>query len=162
MTTDYKPRCTNVSQIEEERIYTSLKRTLQQRGAIRRVSCDTGLNEKVLAQKCNSTAERHQLGFFEAIGLMRSMGDMSLLDTAKEIIEGTKTCSLDLMRASMKAVKENGDWLAMIDEAMEDDVIDHREEQEILREIREAKLALENVEAAVIEKSRSSRLKAVG
>lgn len=118
-----------------------------------------GKREQVFRNKLNPHDDTHILGLHEFVAILDVTGDLSALETlcamfGCELTRKPESRARDLMAAVLSADVEHGDITRAIQSALSDGRLSARERNEIVKEIREARGALDTLEDVVIDQER--------
>ena len=107
----------------------------------------TGKKEKTVLAKLNPDDDFHQPTIGEFVLFVNDTGDVTPVEELCAVFGGrfvtkTQERASSLLTALLNVVKEHGDISAAVDKALEDNVIDDKEEIEINRQIEELRHAL--------------------
>jgi hypothetical protein len=114
------------------------------------------IREQVFRNKVNPTDETHKLTLREAVAMMDVAGDTRILEAVCSLFGGEfvrhaeRAMPRDLLRALLAVDAENGDVNRSIKAALRDGRISPRELREIRQEITEARLALDDLDAFLL------------
>lgn len=152
-------------------VFFSLHQTARRAaGGISGVARRLGKREKTLMTKLDPADDTHQPTVGEWQAILLDTGDLQSLEAFAAIFDcklvtRTAETSVSVMTAVLHAVTEHGDVARAIDEAMEDGEITPQERARIIREISEARRALdilENTLASVVVGQETGRRVANG
>lgn len=127
----------------------------ESRGHLPEMAKYLGMGEQVLRNKVNPEQEQAKLSLDESVRMMRKEGDLSILYAiAAEFNVPVGPPSVDkpksLMMAVLTADAEHGDVTRTVADAMSDRRWTQAEKAEAIKQIREARAALDALEQAVI------------
>lgn len=125
------------------------------RGFLAEMAKYLGLGEQVLRNKVNPEQEQAKLSLDEAVRMMRKDGDLRILyaiaaDLGVSIGQPQVDAPKSLMMAVLNADAEHGDVTRTVADAMKDKRWTQPEKAEAMKQIREARAALDALEQAVI------------
>jgi hypothetical protein len=113
----------------------------------------TGKSHQVLLNKANPNNDTHHLTLHEAVAVIKLTGNTAILDALNSIFGygeyARKPKTELLIDALLNAIKENADVSIAIRASVADGKLSATEKTEVLREIREAKDALIDLERSV-------------
>lgn len=125
------------------------------RGFLAEMAKYLGLGEQVLRNKVNPEQEQAKLSLDEAVRMMRKDGDLRILyavaaEFGVPIGQQRGDTPKSLMMAVLNADAEHGDVTRTVADAMKDRRWTQPEKAEAMKQIREARAALDELELAVI------------
>lgn len=112
-----------------------------------------GKSHQVLLNKANPNNDTHHLTLHEGAAAIKATGNMAILDALSSMFGygdyAQKPKTECMIEALLNAMKENADIGLAVHSAVMDGKLTVTEKNEIIREIREAKTALIDLEKAV-------------
>lgn len=127
----------------------------ERRGFLEEMATHLGIGAQLLRNKVNPEQETNKLTLDEAVRMMRKDGDLRILyAVAAEFGVPVGSPSVEkpksLVLAVLNADAEHGDVTRAVADAMADKRWTQAEKAEVLKQIREARAALDEVEQAVL------------
>lgn len=113
------------------------------RGRARELAQMIGLGEQVLLNKVNPTNDRNHLMLRESVALQIGSGDHRIFFAEADelgymVVKLPECDDADIGQASMRAVKEFGDFIGRVEEALRDGSVSKNELRAIEQELIEA------------------------